>query len=379
MRLLVVNGAYLPAQKYGGPVVSLVNFVENLGDDYDIDIVCKNHDLHENQPFQNIREGFQPVGKARVCYLPDAELNKKTFRRILEERKPDCLYLSSIFSAKMNVPLLSLAKKLQIPVVYAPRGELNPAVLQMKSWKKRLFLFAMRRSGLYRNVVFQASSSAERETIIKALKVGPANVLVAPNLPSAPKAAERQPKEQGKLRIVFLARIHRSKNLAYAIERVLALQGSVSFDIYGPVEHEDYWQECCRLMQHAPKNIQFNYCGLAPVGSAGEIFGKYDCFLFPTLSENYGQVIAEAVQAGTLPVISKGTTPWDDLQGGEVLPLSEPERFSSALQELCDMDEQAYEVRRARLLQYAEIKINKQELIACTKTLFQTALGGKTL
>lgn len=377
MKILVVSGGYLPAQKYGGPVVSLMNFTEHLGEDYQIDILCKNHDLHDQTPFAGIKEGFQPVGKAQVCYLPDCQMTKKTFQRILAERKPDCLYLSSIFDAKLNVPLLQLARREKLPVVYAPRGELNPAVLAMKGLKKKLFLFAMRRSGLYKNVFFQASSSDEREMTIRALKVRPERVLTIPNLPSAPYQGKHGEKRVGSLRVIFLARLHRSKNLAYAIERVCSLKGDVCFDIYGPVEHADYWQECQSLIQRAPKNVRIRYCGTVPVGRAGETFGKYDCFLFPTLSENYGQVIAEAVQAGTLPVISRGTTPWDDLRGGAAIPLSLPEEFARELQALCQMDETEFSERRGALLQYAEKKLDTQQLVAQTKALFAAATGGK--
>lgn len=378
MKILVVTGGYLPAQRYGGPVASLVNFTEHLGDDYAIDILCKNHDLHDPTPFPDLPEGFHKVGKAQVCYLPDALLNKNTYEAILAQRKPDCLYLSSIFDARLNVPLLRLARKKKIPVVYAPRGELNPAVLAMKGLKKKLFLAVMRLSGLYKNVYFQASSPEERKMILQALKVPEQHVITAPNLPSAPTASNRETKCPGSLKIVFLARLHRSKNLAYAIERVKELSGDIRFDIYGPVEHPDYWDSCLALMSDAPNNVKIRYCGAVPVGKAGETFAKYDCFLFPTLSENYGQVIAEAVQAGTLPVISRGTTPWDDIRGGSAVPLSQPEEFVRVLEALCAMNEEEISENREKLRLYAEKKLDTQQLIARTKALFAAATGGGT-
>ena len=97
MKILIVTGGYLPAQKYGGPVTSLVNFVSQLGDEYEIEIVTRNHDLHEKKPFDGVLPGFNTVGKAKVLYLPDSELGFQSFNRIIAERKPDCLYLSSIF------------------------------------------------------------------------------------------------------------------------------------------------------------------------------------------------------------------------------------------------------------------------------------------
>ena len=42
MKILAVTGGYLPAQKYGGPVTSLVNFVSQLGDEYEIEYLKEN-------------------------------------------------------------------------------------------------------------------------------------------------------------------------------------------------------------------------------------------------------------------------------------------------------------------------------------------------
>ncbi|MDR0890367.1 MAG: glycosyltransferase [Oscillospiraceae bacterium] len=373
MKILVFNGAYLPAQNYGGPVTGLANFVAQLGDRLEIAIVCRNHDLHQQTPFPGIREGFQTLGKAQVCYLPDSRMNRAEFARILQEQKPDCLYLSSVFDAHMNLPLLRLAKKLHIPVVYAPRGELSKAVLAMKALKKRLFLTFMRLSGLYRGVYFQATSEAERADILRELHVDAAHVICVPNLPCLQPKAEHLPKKAGALRVVSISRIHSSKNLAFAIARVQELRGDVTLDIFGPIEEEEYWQKCRALFQ-ADERIR--YCGQVPAGEAAQTFARYDCFLFPTLSENYSHAIAECLLSGTPPIISKGTTPWDDVQGGYAVSLDEPQGFTSALQTLCDMDEAAFSQVRGAVRAYAAQKMKMDELNARTMAMFARAVSG---
>ena len=42
-----------------------------------------------------------------------------------------------------------------------------------------------------------------------------------------------------------------------------------------------------------------------------EIFSEYDVFLFPTMAENYGHVIFEAMAGGCVPIISD-RTPWNN-------------------------------------------------------------------
>ena len=60
------------------------------------------------------------------------------------------------------------------------------------------------------------------------------------------------------------------------------------------------------------------------------MLGKHHVFLFPTLGENFGQVILEAMTAGCAILISDAT-PWRGLQEkgyGWELPLAQPNPLS---------------------------------------------------
>lgn len=364
MKVMIFTGGYFPSQKRGGPVTSLYNFSENLGDSFDIDVVCSNHELHEKTPMPGLKPGFNPVGKAQVLYIPDSKRRIKYFRALIARRNPDCLYMSSIFSFAMNFPLLRIIKKDCIKAVYAPRGELSDQALAMKSLKKKIYLFLMKHSGLYKNVYFQATSDIERNDIITKLGVPADRVFTLANLPSVPYERTEFTKKKGKLRIVFISRIHKSKNLHFALECASRLSGDITFDIYGPIEHEDYWEKCKKIISVAPDNVKIKYCGAVPTGQSTRIFSGYDCFLFPTLSENYSQAIAEAVLSGTVPVISRGTTPWDDLEGngGYPLPLDNPDDFVTTLQTLCETSGVEYRILYDKLCEYRKIKLDTDSL-----------------
>ena len=377
MKIMIVTGGYLPARKYGGPVASLVNFVEQLGEFYDIDIVSTNHDLGDTTPFPNIKPGFNPLGKAQVLYISDKEKNYLFFKSLIKERKPDCLYLSSIFDFKLNFPLLLLAKQTGIKVVYAPRGELSDKVLKIKALKKHIFLFAMRVSGLYKSIYFQATSDREKKDTARRLKVPEKMIFSVANVPTSPAFKNEILKTPGSLRIVFISRIHRSKNLIYALECVNRLSGDITFDIYGHIEHSDYWQDCLKLMAIAPYNVKINYLGEIEMGKSKSVFLKYDCFLFPTLSENYSQAIAESVLSGTIPVISRGTTPWDDidLNGGFAIPLDSPSEFVKTLQALCNMENEEYKNLYDLLLKYRKTKLDTTSLCEKYHKMFNEVIG----
>jgi glycosyltransferase involved in cell wall biosynthesis len=85
-----------------------------------------------------------------------------------------------------------------------------------------------------------------------------------------------------------------------------------------------------------------------------ESLPRYDLFYMPTLGENFGHSIVEAMQAGCLPLISD-KTPWRQLQSvgaGWDLPLNDPAAFTSAVETVAALDQPALEAYRARLAEY---------------------------
>ena len=46
---------YLPGYKAGGPIQSIVNLVENLGDEFEFYIICNDRDQLDRQPYANVK------------------------------------------------------------------------------------------------------------------------------------------------------------------------------------------------------------------------------------------------------------------------------------------------------------------------------------
>ncbi len=95
-----------------------------------------------------------------------------------------------------------------------------------------------------------------------------------------------------------------------------------------------------------------------------ETFRRYDAFIFPTLSENFGHVIAEALMVGC-PVIISDQTPWTDVshvEGGWSIALENSEKYIQAIQEIVDADEAKEKMYKENILTYIEKKMNLKEL-----------------
>lgn len=68
-KILILMGRYLPGHKDGGPLRTIINVTEALGDEYEFYIGCLDRDHGDKEPYSNIRRNeWNQVGKAKVWY-----------------------------------------------------------------------------------------------------------------------------------------------------------------------------------------------------------------------------------------------------------------------------------------------------------------------
>ena len=362
MRILIIMGGFFPGEKYGGPPVSVDNFC-SLMDDYECYIVTKNHDMGEQMPYVGLREGWNDRKNCKVLYLEDRDYGKSSFEKVILQINPDILYLQGIFQNSI-IPSLQLAQKYQIKVVLAPRGELCTGAFNIKKYKKLPYISFLRITGLTKNVFFQSTSEEETEAIHKKLRIPLKKIFYLSNIPSVPSQDYiRIEKKKGSANFIFLSRIHPKKNLLGAIEYFNNISGDVIFDIYGPIEDKAYWEECKSACKMLPPSVKVSYKGLAPHDCVHQIFSQYHAFIFPTYSENFGHVIAEALMVGC-PVIISNQTPWNDINdtvAGWAISLKNKDMFISAIQEIIDSDRDKMLIRTLQAKLYVREKLKKKK------------------
>jgi glycosyltransferase involved in cell wall biosynthesis len=188
----------------------------------------------------------------------------------------------------------------------------------------------------------------------------------------------KPPKRAGQLRVVFVSRISPMKNLLSALGMLQGVSGDVSYDIYGPVEDEEYWSKCKKVINTLPPNVRVKYMGMVEHERVREVFADHDLFLFPTLGENYGHVICEALSAAC-PVLISDQTPWRDLQEQGVgwdIPLEETKRFHSIIQQCVDADEEWYAALVARTTEYAKLIASDPAILEENRRMVRYATAG---
>jgi glycosyltransferase involved in cell wall biosynthesis len=383
MKVLALTAYYLPGFKAGGPVRSVANLVETLGDEVDFRIITADRDLGDVTPYAGTcGSDWRPVGKAHVLYLPPTRRPTARLAVCARGCKPDLLYLNSFFNVRVCAGPLLLRDCGALPtssVLIAPRGEFGVGAMAIRSLKKRAYIAALSKSGMLRNVWWHASSEMEREDIARVVGRD-ARVLVAPNLSDVTKAATSgrlHDKKPGELGLVYLGRISPKKNLLQSFELLSGLPERVRFDIWGPIEDGGYWQRCLRAIERLPENISVTYRGAIEPGSVRSTLATYDALLFPTLGENFGHVIIEALAAGC-PVLISDRTPWRNLQSataGWDLSLADAGGFRRTLTMLLHMKEAAHCRWREGARTYGERVANDPCAIESSRALFHIAVG----
>jgi hypothetical protein len=240
MKILTFTKFYLPGFRAGGPIRTIANLVDKLGNEFDFFVVTLDRDSGDACAYEGIPTAeWCSVGRAMVMYLNLRTVSLGGICRIVRKAEPDVIYLNSFFDPVFTQRVL-FARRIglikEVPVVLAPRGEFSEGALRLKRSRKRIFLRACGAFGLYRKVVWQASSKHERVDIERSLRfVRKEDVVEAVNL--AP-VAERDMwgggttgYPDGVLRVCFFSRISPMKNLTFALKVMAKLGVNVLFRI----------------------------------------------------------------------------------------------------------------------------------------------------
>lgn len=386
IKILTFVGCYLPGYKAGGPIRTIANIIDRLGDELEFKVVTADRDLHDTKAYPGIViDGFNRLGKADVYYASPRTLSLKDFRKIINSIEFDIIYMNSFFSPPFTIKPLLLRKLRLIPtkpLILAPRGEFSSGALGLKSLKKRAYRLMAKALGLYRGITWQASSVYEEADIHQWFgKHVP--VVVAPDLPPVLHSVDELPpkneKDTGRLKILFLSRISQMKNLKGALKILNVLEGKIQFNIYGAKEDKNYWLACQKIINSLPENIQVRYCGSVAHDKVGAVMREHDIFFLPTFGENFGHVILEALCVGC-PVLISDRTPWRDLESKKVgwdLPLEQPERFHAVLQKCVDMSHEDYVEWSQNACKYGYQITQDNHAVSQNRSLFQKAITSK--
>ncbi len=365
-----------PAYKAGGPIRSSVNFVEHMKSEYEILVFTSDRDLGQSEPLPGILidqwTEFSPGVK--IMYASPAKQSLTAIRAMIHTLSPDFIYLNSVFSKSYSIyPLLAacFGRKPVVKCILSPRGMLRPSALQFKSFKKKFFLTLFRLSGISGRIRFLATDQSEAEDVRKIFPK--AGISVASNfgtalLPYSTPIA----KQTGKLRVIFVGRIHPIKNLHFLLDSMRQVKGELELIVAGVLEDRAYWQQCEEIIRSYPPAIRVTYNGDVPFRELGQLTAAQHIFALPTRGENFGHAIFEALNHGK-PVLISDQTPWrklEEQQAGWDLPLDDKSAFTNRLQQAIDWSQQEYDKWSQGAWQLASRAADDTQLKQAYKKIF---------
>ena len=319
MRILHVTTCYPPTTFYTGPPQQLHRLAVDLRVcGVDVRVVTTNADgprVVDVPAGRWVEREGVPVYYGRR--LPGTvDLSVQAWREIATaSRSADLIHITAIYSW-MNLRVAGVARRGGVPVVVSPRGSLDPAALAFGAAKKTVFQRIGGARALHEAAAFHVTSALERR-YVEAFLPG-AMTGIVPNGVAVPADEDLtrwrdQPPERPT--VLFMGRLHPKKNvvpLVRAWAEVVRRRGDAVLVVAGPDDHNhraEVEAEIARL-ELGPRVV---LRGFVAGEEKSRLLATSVCLVLPSQTENFGNVVAEALAHGT-PVIASTGTPWPDLR-----------------------------------------------------------------
>lgn len=284
--------------------------------------------------------------------------NRKEISKLI---KSEVVHFSSVFFAP-TIFLLVISFILHKKIIVSPRGELYPDALKKSNFRKKIYLklFAF----FTHKLVFHATNGEEFKHI-KDIFPKAKDIIILPNLMPVIKMSGIG--NNGK--VLFLGRLNEIKNLDKLIEAIFLLKKNfgkeVILNIAGEARIETekkYKKYLTQLIVKFKIQGQVNFLGQILDKQKSDLLKDSCCLVLPSKSENFGNVVIEALANGTPVIASKGT-PWTALEENGVgfWINSNPNEIAAKINFYLDLDDNTYFLisEKAKRYVYQNFDISK--------------------
>lgn len=359
---------FLPAFRAGGPIRSIANLVDQFNM-VEYWIFTSDHDV-TGISLDNIDTGQWTDYNAhtKVWYAKKGHTSQQLTRQI-EIIQPDIIFMVGLYSWYFTmVPLLFCKASRKILSV---RGMLHPGALGQKNSKKKLYIRTLKLFGLQNRIWFHATDAEEKAYIQNQFGQN-ARVEIAGNIPMQSSFTSINPKRTGELKLVTLALISPMKNILAVLKALHMVESRVSYEIYGAIKDDEYWEQCMAEIRKLPGHIKVDYKGVIPFNEIKSALVSNHIFIMPSESENFGHAIYEALASGR-PVITSRNTPWNHLRercAGINVDPKDTNQIAEAINYFAMMDEETLELWSENAVGYSNEKFDLQKTLKDYERMF---------
>ena len=369
MKILFPIRAFYPHHG-GGPSLSVYWMAKALAQKgQEVVVVTTTHGLENKYP-ANI---WNDIAGIRVQYCSSSwRLLWLTLRLI---RKNDILHLTSLCYWP-SVFIAAYSKFFtRKTIVWSPRGELADSAINGSSAKR--ILFEVYGNLFRKRVFFHGTSDKEIEEISKVL--GCCKTVKLPNYLELPAKLDK-PQEHY---MMYLGRISPIKSLDKLFDALNLSKSFMESDYTFYVAGKSVITEevACeqRLREQVEKlGMQDRIKFLGEVGGSAKdelLAGAYCSFLV-SKTENFGNVVVEAMAQGT-PVITSLGTPWEVLEKNKVgyHVNNDPSVLAKTIDEVLSLSTEEYQELRRKVFSYCVQEFSVYDNIQRWVNVYKDLLG----
>ncbi|KKU91471.1 MAG: Glycosyl transferase group 1 [Candidatus Jorgensenbacteria bacterium GW2011_GWA1_48_11] len=365
MKILHVVPTYLPAYRYGGPILSVhylnkwlvkkgvevTVFTTNINGPEDLDVPLNKPVIVDGVTIFYFKSSF-----------PRKWFYSRDLRSALAERIGDfdLIHITSVF---LSVSALGAyyAKKFHKPYVISPRGSLMKEPLARKSrFLKLVYLKLIERNNLAGAAAIHFTAEVERKEYFES-GLPPGNSFIIPNAFEPEESREIPTEEEFRKKyqipprkkiVLFMSRLNWKKGLDTLIpafrrvrdripDTVLVLAGS---------DDDDYSKEISKWMSRndLKEKRDVFFTGMLLGDDKNAALEYADVFVLPSFSENFGMAAMEGLMH-TVVVVTKGVAISyliDRYKAGKVVSKNK-EELSRAVSDVLENPAQRKEYVRA--------------------------------
>ena len=324
MRILHLIGSF--DKKLGGTysaILSIMSIENQLGHHNEVLSLLSENQEYDDSLLQNRVMLFVPSFPYKFSYCKAAQ---NWLGRNIENY--DLIILHEIWSA-LIIQASMLAYKRGVPYVIWPHGSLDPFDLKKKKWLKKLAgpLFI---SNITQKASALCCTSALEEDLVQTYNKDNNNICVLPlpidydNKGDRSLFRKKHFIADDKLVFLFLSRVDYKKGLdlfLYAYKDFLTNTQSVDTKLLiagkGNRAYEQYIRQ---IIYDLNLEAHVILSGFLTGSAKDDAYAGSDCFVLPSMNENYGISVVEALQSNLPVLISDNVYIWKNIipEGGWV-------------------------------------------------------------
>lgn len=330
MHILHVTPYYYPAVQYGGPIqsVHLLNkYLVRKGHRVDVLTTTAGIDARQLARAVQQQELLREAERYRLdgvyvryvaCWGVEPYYFSPALARAMwtDMQDYDVVHITGLW----NFPSTAAAwisRSKHRHYILSPRGMLYPEAIHLKSaWKKKLYYALIARHDLHRATLLHFTTAHEAEqsmaylhlqTPYRVIPNGMETDVIRQALASAHTQPDGLPDAPY---VLYLGRIHPMKGLPLLIEAFGRLvQGSRYPDLMLVIAGDDQHAYAAAIKQQVrDRGLQHRVWFVGQVSGTckWQLYSRASLFVLPSLSENFGMAVVEAMACGCPVVVTEG-------------------------------------------------------------------------